>query len=67
MTLQPYQQRVIEERNQLAERFDKLEVFFSDPTFDTLSFEERELLRRQRSHMEGYLNALNERIDAFGV
>ena len=65
--MQPYQQRVIEERQQLIERINKLRTFVSDDNgpFSKLSMHEQDLLLRQLMVMEEYEDILNERISIF--
>ena len=60
-----YQERVIEEEKQLAEKIFKLESFLKVKLFAELDSLERRRLRRQLTHMEGYLRVLQERIEAF--
>lgn len=63
--LQPHQQRVIEEKEQLEERLAKLHGFIDGDLYSTLDEAERSRLRQQRYYMSGYLQALRERVDAF--
>lgn len=65
MELQPHQQRVVDEKNELSERLGKLLAFFQTPTFDGLSEAERSRLRNQARFMDGYAAVLEERIAAF--
>ena len=62
--IQPHQQRVLEEREQLATRLKALNAFLdrSDPS---VSNEEFDLLIRQANVMEEYLAVLDERIACF--
>lgn len=65
--LQPHEQRVVEERAALMERIDKLRAFIdSSPHFVTLDPADKDLLREQLVHMEGYAHVLAERIGRFG-
>lgn len=66
-TLQPHQQRVVDEKNELSERLGKLLAFFQGPIFPTLSEAERSRLRNQARFMDGYAAVLEERIAAFGA
>lgn len=66
-TIQPHQQRVLEERAQLYERVTKLDAFHDSPKFSTLPVEERALLFEQRAHMGLYLAALDARLRLWGV
>ena len=60
-----YQQRVIEEKEELFVRLGKLEVFLTTLQFSELPEAEQERLKRQQAVMEQYLGILNERIDAW--
>lgn len=63
--LQPHQQRVLEEREQLDERIEKLSNFIVSAAFYKLDLEDQLLLRRQFVHMNAYLATLDERITRF--
>ena len=67
MQLQPYQQRVIAERDELADKLAKLTKFINSERFTEIvpDEREREKLILQASIMKDYLNVLNYRIDAF--
>lgn len=60
--MQPYQQRVIDERQQLRERLDKLENFLAGDLFRSLNHEEGVLLWAQRGAMAQYLAILDRRV-----
>ena len=62
MTLQPWQERVVEEKEQLAERLNKLNAFLGSEMALGLPFDERCLLVRQASVMKQYLDVLLDRI-----
>jgi hypothetical protein len=64
-TLLPYQQRVIEERDDLDCKINNLSIFISGSEFDETSHAEQDRLYRQLESMESYLYILNERIEAF--
>lgn len=66
MNYQPYQQRVVEEKESLDENLAKL-CFFIDtnPTFKTLRQEEQELLVEQSDVMLHLSEILRERILLF--
>jgi hypothetical protein len=65
-TLQPHQQRVVAEQQELAERIEKLTAFIAAPRFpEIVPRAEQERLRRQRAAMEAYDAVLLERIAAF--
>jgi hypothetical protein len=63
--LPDWQQRVIEEKGQLDEKFDKLQAFFGSLAFAQLADEDRSLLHSQRNWMEGYSDVLRRRIERF--
>ncbi len=65
MTLQPWQERVVEEKEQLAERLEKLNAFLVTEKCLALPFEERTLLARQALVMAQYLDILLDRIEVF--
>lgn len=61
--LQPHQQRVVVERDELADRLAKLEAFLNRPDFGAIvTPAEQPLLRAQAMHMRHYLAVLNGRI-----
>lgn len=64
-TLAPHQQRVVDERDELADRLSKLTAFFATPIFAGLDVAERMRLRTQAHHMGGYLAVLGSRVEAF--
>ena len=63
--LQPHQQRVVDEKIELAFRLSKLLAFFQTPIFAGLPEAERSRLRNQARFMDGYAAVLEERIEAF--
>lgn len=63
--MQPYQSRVVEEKEQLDERLAKLLEFLQTDTYRALHSEERIRLQLQSVAMQQYLNILKERIAAF--
>lgn len=65
MTLQPYQQRVVTERDELQTKLDALSRFIDSDFFDTLPNAEQGRLQRQKLIMIDYVAVLNERIAAF--
>lgn len=65
MTLQPHQQRVVDEAHELGERLAKLRAFIGTPFFYGLSFDEQARLVRQESAMRTYYGILLERIEAW--
>ena len=64
---QPYQQRVIAERDELSGKLAKLTEFINSDCFTEIVPDERERDRLilQKSIMTAYLDLLNYRIDAF--
>lgn len=63
--LPPYQQRVLEERDELSDRMGRLYEFNHSAIFTTLPIIEQHLLLKQYAHMTGYLDALDRRIRLF--
>ena len=61
----PHQTRVIEERDALNEKLDKLEAFFKTPLFDGLDEAEQKRLSLQSIVMARYSDVLSQRIAAF--
>lgn len=60
-----WQLRVIDERDELVQRIDKLTIFLLGKESSKLDSEDRDLLIEQRELMILYLHALNKRIDRF--
>lgn len=54
--------RLIEERDALSIRLEKLEDFCDSPAFGDLDGLNRRMLCDQRAYMLAYLNVLNQRI-----
>lgn len=63
--LEPHQQRVVEEKDELDERIKKLDVFLRSSIYLNLPTPERSRLSMQRYHMGAYSEILGQRIDAF--
>lgn len=63
--MEPYQQRVIDEHNELSDRIGLLEKFLITDACEKLSAEEKGLLHRQRHVMQQYRGVLVERIEMF--
>ena len=61
-----YQVRVIEERDQLNSKLEKLMMFLNSSQSSELSRTALSLLQHQRDAMNSYLAVLNERIADFG-
>ena len=64
--MQPHEQRVVDERNELVEKAGKLDMFRQGEVFDGLPYEDRKLLEVQRSAMQSYISILDMRIARFG-
>lgn len=65
--MQPHQERVVTERNDLAEKVQKLGIFLEGAMFPGLPEDEKARLREQYQHMLSYRNVLEKRIAAFSV
>ena len=63
--MEAYQQRIVEEKNELCDRLLKLEFFIKGDKFSSLPLAEQSRLSRQRDAMTDYLHVLQERICAF--
>jgi hypothetical protein len=64
--MQPHQERVVAESNELRERLTKLTAFISgNDAFKTLSVADQALLRSQRDVMQEYFDILGQRIARF--
>lgn len=63
--MQPYQERVIAESNDLRDKLNKLEAFINSDAFNDLDREDRQLLRRQCFYMDDYFEVLRKRIARF--
>lgn len=61
----PHQQRIVDERAELADKLQKLERFTEGDFFQRLDANERDRMTRQTEHMRAYRNVLDERIGAF--
>lgn len=66
-TLQPHQQRLVDEKRELDEKLEKLRAFCSKScgVFDSLPTEEKQRLTEQEGHMAAYSDVLRRRIEAF--
>lgn len=62
-----HQQRVVTERDELADKITKLSAFLPTPTYQRLADEEQTRLANQLEAMRLYCIILNQRIDAFPV
>lgn len=63
--LQPHQQRIVEELEQLADRALKLGAFINSERFDSIDKMEQRRMLAQSVHMLGYLEVLQQRVNAF--
>ena len=63
--MQPFQQRVIEEKAELDDRLEKLDAFGRTDLFASLPDDEQRRLNLQHSLMEQYSAVLADRIAAF--
>jgi hypothetical protein len=63
--LQPHQQRVVDEFNDLDSKIAKLSTFIYGNIYKTLPGDEQRLLSVQLVHMQGYRRILNMRIALF--
>jgi len=65
--MEPYQQRVVDEKNELEAKAKALSNFIGlNEKFDTLSPEGQDRLREQNDVMWQYFEILEARISAFG-
>jgi len=65
MELQPHQQRVVTEREELKQKHDKLIDFMKSDRINQLTQLEVNLLCLQSDIMSSYLNVLSRRIELF--
>jgi len=63
--MEPHQQRVIDEKDQLDEKLAKLKIFRAGKIFSGLPITEQDRLTRQHNIMVLYSEVLGERIAAF--
>jgi hypothetical protein len=63
--MEPWQERVVEERRELAAKLNKLRNFLYGDREDRLTGDQLRLLYRQEVYMEGYLRTLADRIEDF--
>lgn len=61
----PYQQRVVEEKEDLDEKLDALHAFQDGPLFPRLTSAEQARMNLQAHYMARYSEILGERIAAF--
>ena len=66
ITMQPHQQRVVDEKTELDDKLTKLMSFIEEsPVYAGLPKDEQNRLRMQAIFMRGYSDVLAERIAAF--
>ena len=65
MALQPYQQRVVEEKVDNDARLSRLTAFIGSGAFASVAPDEQARLERQRGIMTELSQVLGERIEAF--
>ena len=63
--MKAFQKRVIKEKSDLEEKFNKLSLFMGSEDFSKIDFAEKLRLQRQQSIMESYIEVLGERIRNF--
>ena len=64
--MQPHQQRVVDEANELNDKREKLSAFISgNPIFSGLDMVQQGLMKTQLHAMTAYLEVLNLRISYF--
>ena len=66
MNLQHYQQRVVDERNDLEVKIGKLQTFITSDGFSDVSPDEQGRLVLQHHIMTAYSLVLEQRMEAFG-
>ena len=60
--LQPFQQRVVDERSELYKKLDNLDKFLDSVEYKALDITQQNLLSEQYACMWGYQNVLYKRI-----
>jgi hypothetical protein len=63
--MKDWQQRVVDEHQELADRRNRLYVFLASEAYDELPIPEQVRLSRQKLIMDLYLQVLDERINEF--
>ena len=63
--MEPYQQRVVDEKADLDVSLERLKAFIGTGRFDLLGADERRRLKHQAICMIGYSSVLGERIANF--
>lgn len=65
--MEPWQQRVVAEQDDLDTKLTRLEAFMTSDQFALLSWVEREDMRDQAQHMTLYRSVLRRRISRFPI
>lgn len=65
--MEPWQQRVVAEQDDLDTKLTRLEEFMTSDQFALLSWQEREDMRDQAQHMTLYRSVLRRRISRFPI
>ena len=67
MIMLPHQQRVVDEKNELVEKIEKLNKFidYKNPLWKQIDPDEKDRLIQQYRHMIKYAEVLDARIAAF--
>jgi hypothetical protein len=63
--MQPHEERVVVEKDELDAKIKKLEAFIGGDVFSSLAEDEQERLRAQVEAMDKYSSILGDRIAAF--
>lgn len=63
--LDEWQQRVVQEHNELWDKYVKITRFIESPSFDNIGAGEQQDLRAQRQTMQVYISILDSRIARF--
>jgi hypothetical protein len=63
--MQPHQQRVVDEKNELGVKLEALLKFLQTDLYKSLPEKEKELLYFQSQVMEDYYEVLEQRIELF--
>ncbi len=63
--MQPHEQRVVVERDELQSKIVKLEAFMEGDIFEGMEYTDRKFMRIQLMAMMTYCEALNSRIGRF--
>lgn len=63
--MQPHEQRVVDEKNELGDKLEKLLTFLQTDFYKILSEKEQELLYFQSQAMQDYYEVLQQRIELF--